>query len=175
MVINESNKKIAELRDIEMLTSRLADREMQIGEIIHLNDGYFYVDHVLIGGGAYVQELVLLIESINHIEIKKLITYCSVGVGEAINNLFINETLQNRMKPFQIQVVRNGGGSKDQMDYIPTMGGVHLGEGSSPEQCKIEVCYIQPGNEEVGLLSNNLSACDLIKGLVSKSLGFAED
>jgi len=238
MVINEPDKKIAKLRDIEMITSRLADREMQKGEILHLSKGYFYVDHVIIGGGAYIsilrdvkgvntpkiicrgtamrptatgglksgindilleigtmgvkniwpelskylienkigsvellgkslggahaQELAILIEGINGVEIKKLITCCSVGAGESINNLFKKEILQNRMRPFKIQVIRNGG-SEDQIDYIPTIGGVHLGEGSSSEQCKIKVCYIQPGNEEVGFLTTHPNRYNLIK------------
>lgn len=229
MVIQETDKKAAEIRDVELLTSRLADREMQKGELIHLSDGYFYVDHIFIGGGAYVsvlkdvqgintpkiicrgtamrrtatgglksgindvlleigtlgvksiwsdlskylianqiksvellgkslggafaQELALLIEGIDGIEIKKLTTFCSVGVGEAINNLFKTEILQKRAKPFELQVLRNGGSSQEQVDYIPTIGGVHLGEGSSPEQCKVEVYYIQPGDQEVGFFS----------------------
>lgn len=229
MSIKEGDKKIAKLCDIEMLTSRLADREMQKGEIVLLSNGYFYVDQVIIGGGAYIsilkdiegikppkiicrgtamrrtateglksgvndlllevgmmgikkiwpplsqylkenkissveilgkslggayaQELAILIEGILGIEIKQLITFCSVGVGEAINNLFKKEILHKRKTTFNILVLRNGG-SIDQIDYIPVVGGVHLGEGTASTECKIKICYIQPGNGEVNYLSD---------------------
>jgi|GEM_PF-3817895 len=45
------------LCDSEMLTSRLADREMQVGSVVHLSDGYFKVDRIFKGGGAYVSTL----------------------------------------------------------------------------------------------------------------------
>lgn len=42
-VVQETNTKLAEIRDAEFMTSRLTDREMQEGNVIHLRDGYFYV------------------------------------------------------------------------------------------------------------------------------------
>jgi hypothetical protein len=45
------------LSDGEMLTSRLADREMQKGCMIQLSDGDFVVDQTFVAGGAYVSAL----------------------------------------------------------------------------------------------------------------------
>lgn len=239
-VIEESNKKAAELRDVEMLTSRLADREIRLGSVIHLHDGYFYVDKVIIGGGAYVavlrdvegvsypkivcrgtamrssatdglktglndllleigtmgiknvwpelarylkenqiasvnilgkslggahaQELAVLIEGVAQIKVERLITYCSVGAGNNINVLFKNEVLEKRETPFKIQIIRNGSPLRDEIDYIPAVGGVHLGEGSSPDKCDIEVCYIQPEEqEEVGVYPKETAFFNLMK------------
>jgi hypothetical protein len=238
-VIEENNKIAAELRDIEMLTSRLADRE---GSVFHLNEGYFYVDKVFIGGGAYIsilqdvegfktpkiicrgtamrrtatdglktglndilleigimgikniwdalskylkesqitsieilgkslggahaQELAILIEGMDKIKVEKLITLCSVGVGKDINNLFKKEVLEKRESPFKIQVIRNGGRSNTEMDYIPAVGGDHLGEETPQEKCAIEVCYIQPGKEEVGIYPTQTGWFDLTRNLL---------
>lgn len=40
-------------------------------------------------------------------------------------------------------VIRNGGDdSKKELDYIPYIGGVHIGEGSDKAQCEIDLYYI---------------------------------
>lgn len=223
-LIAEENKKSNDYRDVEMLTSRLADREIQKGAVVHLHDGYFYVDDVFIGGGAYVavlrdfekqnppkivcrgtamrktatdgwksglndllleigslgvksiwpdlsiylknnninevevlgkslggahaQELAILIEGVLEITVKKLTTFCSVGVGKQINQLFKDEVLSKRTTPFNIQVIRNGGnGPENGVDYIPAVGGVHLGAGTDDNKCEIEVTYINTSKE----------------------------
>jgi hypothetical protein len=242
-VIQEQNQKAAELRDIEMLTSRFADREIRHDSVVHLSDGYFYVDTKVSGGGAYVyllkdvegkqipklvcrgtamrrtatqglmsgvndvlieigtvgvksvwpalsyhlrekkitslnilgkslggahaQELAILIEGTLGIKVEKLITNCSVGVGRHISTLFKKEILANRSTPLPIQVIRQGGKSLDQLDHIPAVGGVHLGEGTSPEKCDVEVCYIQPGDDEVGIYPVNNGWFGLIKSFFS--------
>lgn len=209
-MIEEAVNQAKIYRDVEMLTSRLADREIQKGTVVSLQEGLFYVDEVFIGGGAYAailrdfnhqnppkivcrgtamrrtatdgwlsgvndllveigtmgikeiwpslskyfkdhpiqaveilgkslggahaQELAVLIEGVLKIKVEKLTTYCSVGVGEEINDLFKDEVLAKRGTPFNIQVIRNEG------DYVPAVGGEHLGAGS--DKCNIEVTYI---------------------------------
>jgi hypothetical protein len=217
-LLTEQNETKHTYRDAEMLTSRLADREMQKGMVVHLRDGYFYVDELFVGGGAYVavlrdfsnqsapkivcrgtamrwtategwqsgvnnvlleigmmgikkiwpalskylksrdfktveilgkslggahaQELAVLIEGVLGIPVKNLTTYCSVGVGQKINELFKRDILSKRSSPFKIQVIRNGGaGSDDEVDYIPSVGGEHLGSGAV-DKCEVEVVYI---------------------------------
>lgn len=232
--IAEKDATAKTYRDAEMLTSRLADREIQKGAVLHLHDGYFYVDEVFVGGGAYVailrnfnhqeppkiicrgtamrksatsgwqsgvndllleigtmgiksiwpklsnylknnnintveilgkslggahaQELAILIEGVLKIKVEKLTTYCSVGVGKKINNLFKSEILTKRSTPFNIQIIRNGGAnSDDEVDYIPTIGGEHLGA-EAGDKCKIEVTYISPHqNVEICPLKSSLS------------------
>lgn len=101
-------------------------------------------------GGAHAQELAVLIEGIQNITVTKLTTYCSVGVGKEINRLFHKEVLSKRTTPFQIQVIRNGG-NKDgnENDYVPAIGGVHLGVGSKKfkdhkDKCQRNIVYIHP-------------------------------
>lgn len=241
-VINETNRTTAELREGELLTSRLADREMQIGNVFHLNDGVFFVDEVFVGGGAYVavlqdvdglnapkivcrgtamrpnatsnvlsgvndvlleigtmgvksiwpkllnyieekkiksiemlgkslggahaQELAILIEGLAKVKVNKLTTVGSVGVGKNINDLFKREILKNRETPFEIQVIRNGSLKKSNVDYIPAVGGVHLGEGTQPEKCRIDVTYIQPGTEEAGTYPLDINFYHLAKNFL---------
>lgn len=45
------------MRDAEMLTSRLADREIQEGSVIHLCDGFYYAAKNFCAGGAYASIL----------------------------------------------------------------------------------------------------------------------
>lgn len=241
-VLEETNRKAAELREVEFLTSRLADREIQEGSVLHLNEGCFYVDKVLVGGGAYisilrdiegektpvlvcrgtamrrtatgglqsgindalveigtmgirsqwselskylknsqiksikllgkslggahVQGLAILIEGLDGIKVEKLTTFCSVGVGRKINALFEKEVLEKRETPFEVQIIRNGDQKREKIDTIPAIGGVHLGEGSSPEKCKIEVSYIQPGDEEVGIYPENPGLLESIRNFL---------
>lgn len=222
--IAEANQKTQFYRDVEMLTSRLADREMQIGEVIPLRDGYFYVDAIFTSGGAYIavlrdfagecipkvicrgtamrssategwnsgvndllpemgtlgvktvwpslsnylrnssftdvqimgkslggahaQELALLIEGLLNIRVEKLVTYCSVGVGKEINNLFEEKVLAKRNEPFRVCIIRNGHKGEDQIaDFVPTIGGVHLGAGIAEEKCRVKVVYLATGEE----------------------------
>lgn len=248
-ILEEEDKKAKELRDVEVLTSRLSDRELQSGTVIHLSEGFFYVDQVFVGGGAYAtilrnfeekypsklicrgtamrptatgrwksgindvlleigtmgvkhiwpgiskylnenriqsihilgkslggahaQELAILIEGINHVKVDKLTTFCSVGVGDKVNNLFKTEILENRSTPFQIQVVRKGGDiTGNEIDYIPSVGGLHLGAEALEDQCKIEVIYIHPGKDEVTVYPRVREKSSTIKNFIS-SFGVA--
>jgi hypothetical protein len=240
-VMTENDTKAAKVRDAEMLTSRLADRELREGSVVHLADGYFQVDKIFVNGGAYIsvlkdmseimppkivcrgtamrrtatgallsglndvqleigtmgikriwpalsqylienqisavtilgkslggahaQELAILAENMG-VEVKKLITYCSVGVGQSINNIFKDSILSNRNSPFKIQIIRNASYEGNQVDYIPAIGGVHLGEGTSVEKCAVEVCYIQPGEQSEYIYPNETGFIKLIKNFL---------
>lgn len=247
-VQEETDLKAAEIRDAEVLTSRLADREMQEGSILHLSDGYYHVEKVFVGGGAYVsllrnlegnkppklvcrgtalrptategwktgvndiliemgswgtksvwpllskylrdnkienievlgkslggahaQELAVLIEGILNINIEKLVTFGSIGVGDEINELFKKEVLEKRKNPLIIEVIRNGGKTEDEVDYIPALGGAHLGEGADKDKCDVRIYYIQPGQDEVGLYPDEIDWKTLAKNII-RSLGTA--
>jgi hypothetical protein len=108
-------------------------------------------------GGAHAQELAILIEGIQKIKVEKLITCCSVGVGSRINNLFIKEILEKRITPFKIVILRNGG-SQDTLDYVPAVGGDHLGKGAKEEQCKVRLFYIQSDSSEKGIYPDRFSS-----------------
>jgi hypothetical protein len=240
--IAETNEKAKIYRDAEMLTSRLADREIKKNAVLYLHDGYFYVDEVFVGGGAYVavlrdlnnqkppkivcrgtamrknatggwqsgindvlveigtmgvkniwpnlsqylkhnhihtveilgkslggahaQELAVLVEGVLKIKVEKLTTYCSVGVGQKINTFFKNEILTKRSTPFNIEVIRNGGaGSDDEVDYIPTVGGEHLGA-EAGDKCTIEVTYIST-DQQVEICRLESTLLHLIKRFIS--------
>ncbi len=47
----------AKMADVEMLTSRLADREPPPGTVMRLHDGYFVVERIFAKGGAHVSVL----------------------------------------------------------------------------------------------------------------------
>lgn len=216
----KKEKQAVALKEVEVLTTGLADREFQPGNVLHLRQGFFYVDQVFIGGGAYVsvlrdfekedrcqivcrgtaarpeaiqgkesqtnnllreigsrgvqavwpdlsrylrekaiksvrilgkslgggqdQQLAVLIEGILGITIEKVITCCSVGAGDGVNEVFAREVLEKRTSsnPFKIWVVRNGG-SEQNLDYVITVGGDHLGKGLLGPKCKVRVTYVQ--------------------------------
>lgn len=94
-------------------------------------------------GGAHAMGLSVLIEGLLGIRIKKLTTTCSVGAGY-LKDLFRTEVLAKRTQedPFIVHPVRNGGETEKDVDYIPAVGGEHLGEGVSEGACKTTVTYI---------------------------------
>lgn len=221
---NEQDREKGLLRDVEMLTSRYADREMEIGAIVHLKDGEYFVDRqfaekgalvsvlkgregqapkivcrgtatrrsategyasalndvsIQIGqlgvqsiwpdlksylqenkiqkvevlgkslGGGQAQALAVLLEG-QGIVVEHLITFASVGVGKEVNHIFLNEILEKRQKPFKMTVVRNGGSHAEiEVDYIPFIGGVHLGAGASAEKMQANVYYLALENQEI--------------------------
>ncbi len=101
-------------------------------------------------GGAHAQQLTVLIEGLLGIKVNSLTTVCSVGVGDEINLLFQNEILLNRDEPFNLFVIRNGGdGDETPVDYVPCVGGVHLGEGAPEHLCNKEILYIAPAEREI--------------------------
>lgn len=220
----DPDAKSRDIREAELLTSRLADRELQEGDIIPLTNATFTVDKNFVGGGAYVsvltdnagqlapklvcrgtamragatgawqsglnnlsaemasqgvqtawpdlaaylqshdvssmevlgksmggacaQQLAILLETVAHVEVTRLVTVCSVGAGQAINDVFKERVLQERRTPFNLWVIRSGGDAQgNDVDYIPVVGGVHLGFDSAPEKCTVEVCYIAKGED----------------------------
>jgi hypothetical protein len=92
--------------------------------------------------------LAVLIEGIQGIKVHKLTTFASVGAGKSLNNLFKKEILSNRALPFNLEVVRHGGGTNTELDFIPVLGGVHLGEGASSDKCQVKVYYTQPNKSK---------------------------
>ncbi len=118
-------------------------------------------------GGAHAQELAVLVEGVHKINVKKLTTYCSVGVGKEINNLFQKEIANTRNTPFNIHVIRNGGNAADEADAIPAVGGVHLGEGLPKEKCQIEIDYIHSGRGKVNTLATTGSFFALPKNFIA--------
>lgn len=121
-------------------------------------------------GGAHAQELAVLIEGLLPVTVEKLITVGSIGVSQEINELFKEEILSKRAKPFVIEVIRNGGRSKEEIDYVPALGDVHLGEGADRSLCDARVFYIQPGQESVGIYSDEIDWLSLAQ-MIIKSLG----
>lgn len=216
-VHNELDAEQGFLRDVEMLTSRFADREPDVGTVVSLMDGNYFVARqfakngafvsvlkgmegqtakiicrgtatrktategyasglndvsVQIGqlgvqsiredlknylqenniqnvevlgkslGGGHAQALAVLLEG-HGITVDHLITYASVGVGKEVNDVFLNQILQNRPHPFRMTVVRNAGShAMSEVDYIPMVGGVHLGAEASPEKIQAKVYYL---------------------------------
>lgn len=124
-------------------------------------------------GGAHAQQLAVLVEGLTTIEVSHLYTFCSVGVGNSINQLFQNNVLQKRNKPFNLTVVRNGGyQSYRETDFIPLVGGVHLGAGIQDPKCNTQLAYIHPGQVAVEPIETDLP---LWKKIVQffKSFSFA--
>lgn len=244
----ETNEEMGRIREIELLTSRLADRELPKGTLIPLQNGKYRVEETFIGGGAFVlllrdekrqfppkivcrgtsarpfateafnsclndlqiqigsrgvktiwgelhkylvrekitavevsgkslggahaQQLAVLIEGIGGIEVLNLTTYCSVGVGSSINNVFKEKILKYREKPFNLNIIRNGGDAQSRnIDYVPIVGGEHLGAGN-PENCKINLSYIHPGNVEVTAIPHRMSLFEKIIKFI-RSFSFA--
>lgn len=58
-VVNPTNASPlhAKISEIEMLASRLADREPPVGSVLRLKDGYFVIDRIFAQGGAHVSVL----------------------------------------------------------------------------------------------------------------------
>ena len=220
-VERETDAEKKEIRDAEFLTSRLADREMQEGEVVHLSDGYFFVEKTFVAGGAYVsllqdlekkmppklicrgtalrrtatggylsglndvqknigslgvdsiwrelstylrdahiaklsvfgkslggahaQILSVKLEKECAITVDRLVTVCSVGVSDEIHALF-KEHIAKRATPFTIDVIRNGGQERKEIDHIPLAGGAHLGHSADRTKCKVNLTYIHTQN-----------------------------
>lgn len=58
------------------------------------------------------------------------------------------------------------GPSEDRVDYIPTLGGVHLGEGTTPEECDIEVCYLYAEDEKETIYPTSSSFFKLVRNFL---------
>jgi hypothetical protein len=246
--VSEDKEKM-KIRDIEFLTSRMADREFREGSIIPLSDGphivsvifteggtyasileafndaippkiicrgtarlsatqglYSSLNNLLVEigtmgvkaiwprlarylthkniksvdlfgkslGGAHAQELSILIEGTLGIKVNCLTTYCSVGVGDEINALFLDEVLGKRTQdPFNLCVIRNGGNSHEHaVDYVPVFGGVHIGYNAPPEFCKKEIIYIVPTDNKTGFDAQSIETISHKKSLCNLAFAF---
>lgn len=114
-------------------------------------------------GGAHAQSLAVALEGLDKVQVRKLTTYGSVGVSRRVNDLFKKEVLAKRRTPFEILVIRNGSPKKRNIDYIPAVGGAHLGHGTARNACNIEVCYIQTEDGEIGVYPARIGIKKLVR------------
>lgn len=103
-------------------------------------------------GGAHAQRLAVLVMQFDEELLTNLTTFCSVGVGEEAESLF-KELIENKehANKLQLTVIRNGGGNAvdQETDYIPCVGGIHLGSTVDSELLDLAVYYIHPTSEEI--------------------------
>lgn len=93
-------------------------------------------------GGAHAQRLAIMIMLLPNCTLKGLTTVGSVGVGSEAEEMFKQLVEQNR-PPLRLTVIRNGGEKdNDGADYIPCMGGEHLGATVSNGLLERRVFYI---------------------------------
>lgn len=95
-------------------------------------------------GGAHAQRLAILVMLLPNCTLKELTTVGSVGVGEEAEEMF-KELLEQTHEFSRLTVIRNGGEqANDGADYIPCMGGEHLGATVSSQFLDRRVYYIHP-------------------------------
>lgn len=125
-------------------------------------------------GGAHAQQLAILIEGIKKIRVNSLTTFGSVGVGEDICILFATQVLANRKDdPFNLCVIRNGGNDGvHSVDYIPAIGGEHIGSWDPDRRCQKEVVYIVPSDVDSISHSANVTTLSAEGGLCGLSYDF---
>ncbi len=95
-------------------------------------------------GGAHAQQLAVLVEGIAKIPVTKLTTFGGVGTTERVHQLF-NKVRKKQDHEIKISVVRNGGTEETEHDFIPTVGGMHLG--IDTPKSKVTVYYLNEGQE----------------------------
>lgn len=127
-------------------------------------------------GGGQAMAFSVLIEGILNIKIQKLVTFASVGAGH-LKDIFNREILSKRAEsnPFVLDVLRIAGTTDKETDFIPIVGGVHLGEGVPEEytnRCQARVIYIQPGEDEVNPFPLNIGFIRRIAGFI-RSFAYA--
>lgn len=119
-------------------------------------------------GGATAQELCVLIEGVANIHVDHLITVCSVGIGRDSNQFFLENVLPHHTgSPLKISVLRNNG---QDIDYVPVVGGTHLGFQASPLLCTRSIYNLFPSDSSLSAISETESRYFYIKKLIS-SLG----
>jgi hypothetical protein len=95
-------------------------------------------------GGAHAQYLITLLLGKSSQKVNSLTTYCGVGVPGKVQETFEKIIkFKNVHKP-KILILRNSGeDAKNQVDYIPLYGGVHV---HTPDTT--EVYYITPADSQ---------------------------
>lgn len=95
-------------------------------------------------GGAHAQYLSTLIEGTTDTIVNSLSTYCSVGVPQIVHKCFQKAIKETRKRPLRIHVIRNvGDDKKDEVDYIPFVGGNHLGL-EKHQNVKVHLSHLRP-------------------------------
>jgi hypothetical protein len=102
-------------------------------------------------GGAHAQRLAVLVMKHSQCLLKSLTTVCSVGVGSEAEGLFKGLVEQDeRFRKLNLTIIRNGGEEIDKgADYIPCVGGDHLGATVDAEYLNLKVYYIHPISEQI--------------------------
>ncbi len=102
-------------------------------------------------GGAHAQRLAVLVMQLPECVLAGLTTVGSVGVGSEAEALFKNLVeLNERYHKLPLTVIRNGGDeSDDGADYIPCIGGAHLGSTVDPRYLDLQVYYIHPSAQQI--------------------------
>jgi pimeloyl-ACP methyl ester carboxylesterase len=124
-------------------------------------------------GGAVAQQLAVLLEYASDIKVNCLTTVCSVGVGAAVNDFFNKHVLTARSTPITIKVVRVGGSTRDRHapDYIPLIGGVHLGYDAPSAKCDVKIVYLGANAQEITLPDTTLAGVALAKAFLASFAG----
>ena len=101
-------------------------------------------------GGAHAQRLAVLVMKLPDCLLTSLTTVCSVGAGEEAEILFKNLVEQDkRYHDLSLIVIRNGGNASDAADYIPCLGGDHLGSTVDAKYLNLRVYYIHPFSKQI--------------------------
>jgi len=110
-------------------------------------------------GGAHAQRLAILLMKLPNCLLQKLTTVCSVGVGPEAELLFKNLIERDeRYHHLNLTVIRNGGEALDQgADYIPCIGGEHLGSTVNPEYLNLRLYHIHPSAGQIFPPNQNLN------------------
>lgn len=99
-------------------------------------------------GGAHAQYLTTLVTGKTKTRVATLVTCCSVGVNDQVSEIF-HESLKNRQKEEpDICIIRNSGNDgKEEVDYIPFIGGTHVHTKS--ERTKIYYLFPSTTSDEL--------------------------
>ena len=110
-------------------------------------------------GGAHAQRLAVLVMQLSDCLLTGLTTVGSVGVGPEAEALF-KETveLDARYHQLPLTVIRNGGDQTNHdADYIPCIGGEHLGSTLDSPYLDVQIYYIHPSAQQIGAPKHELN------------------
>ncbi len=78
-------------------------------------------------GGAHAQYLTTLIGGATNVQVNSLVTNCSVGIPQKVQELFTQTISDKGLKEPEVLIVRNAGNPQaHEVDHVPCVGGVHL-------------------------------------------------
>jgi hypothetical protein len=124
-------------------------------------------------GGAIAQQLAVLFEYASSIRVKNLTTLCSTGVGPEVNDFFKHHVLRKKVSRMKITVIRTGGSAfyRHAPDYVPLIGGVHLGCGTASSECSINIIYLGADSRHITRPDAGLSGAKLAKAFMASFRG----